>query len=167
MVLQDVIYEGCRDFAKCPSRGQWIIAYGENGTGKSTVAKGVARWANRMAVHLPLVVDDQGVRLATCQYVHWPKLMYEMKNGAWDIIDGILPADLLILDDVGGEQDPSRIAVERLYLVLEERVNRWTMITTNFGPDNWETRFERRIASRFLRNSRHVALDQVPDWNSR
>jgi hypothetical protein len=56
--------------------------------------------------------------------------------------------------------------MEKLYLILERRVAKWTVITTNVPPESWESKFERRIASRFLRNARHVSLADVPDYNS-
>lgn len=170
MTLENSVYEFCRDYSRTPSRGERLIIYGENGTGKSLAAKAINRWANRAAIELPVVLgigEDAEYRLPICKFYNWPSLMTEMKSGEWGIVEEILPAELLILDDVGAEHDPSHIAVERLYVVLEARVNRWTIITTNYGPAHWENRFERRISSRLMRNSRHVALDQVPDWNSR
>jgi DNA replication protein DnaC len=144
-----------------------MIISGENGTGKSHSAKAIHNWASRLAMRIPLVISDDGeMRLADTMFVHWPTTVDRFKEGNWYLVQEMMPVSLLVIDDIGAEHDPSRAGMEKLYLILERRVAKWTVITTNVPPESWESKFERRIASRFLRNARHVSLADVPDYNS-
>ena len=98
--------------------------------------------------------------------VNWPRRVDEMKAGDWSV-DGLEEADLLILDDVGAEHDPSKVGLEKLYLILERREWRWTIVTTNEAPQFWEEKFERRIADRLMRNCEHVDLSDLPSYAAR
>ena len=82
------------------------------------------------------------------------------------MVERMMTPNLLVIDDIGAEYDPSKIATEKLYLLLEHRERKWMVLTTNVPPEKWEEKFERRISSRLLRNSHIVALDKVPDYNS-
>lgn len=145
-----------------------MVIYGPNGVGKSHTAKAVSRWAKRTAIELPLVVGDDGSpKLSECHYVFWPSLCQQVKNDQeWSAFEDLIKCELLVLDDIGAEHDPSKWAAGQLYLILERREYRWTMITTNYGPDAWESKFDKRIASRFLRNSTLVSLEEAPDFNN-
>lgn len=121
-----------------------------------------------MAINLPLVMGESGeIRLSDAMFFNWPRVVDRFKNGEWDIIEEMFECSLLVLDDLGAEHDPSRVSVQKLYQILERREYKWTLFTTNIGPTGWEHKFDRRIASRFLRNSRHVSLEDVPDYNTR
>lgn len=143
-----------------------MIIYGNNGAGKSHTAKAMTSWAKKNAINLPLVNDGMDVRLATSAFFNWPSVVNRLKAGEWELIEEMIPFDLLVLDDVGAEHDPSKVAMEKLYLLLERRENRWTVVTTNVSPESWESRFERRISSRLLRNFRHVSVQDVPDYKT-
>jgi DNA replication protein DnaC len=88
------------------------------------------------------------------------------KRDQWGVIDEACEQSLLVLDDIGAEHDPSGIGREKLYYILERRAQKWTVLTTNCPPLEWETKFESRIASRFLRNCISVDLSEVPDYGS-
>jgi DNA replication protein DnaC len=167
VALENAVYDFCTAYAKHPREGYRLIIHGENGAGKSHAAKAINAWAKRMAMWLPWVVNENAsLGLATSGYYSWPQLMNEMKSGAWDNLDELYEKNLVVLDDVGADHDPSKIGVEKLYLLLERRSKKWTVITTNIRPDAWEEKFERRIASRFARNSKMVALDEVQDYST-
>lgn len=166
------VYEFCRGYGLCPADGTRLFIYGPNGTGKSHIAKAVARWAKRMssASMLPLISDDRGPRLAEYGYVFWPRFcrdekdrMHTSEPSYW--FEQMCDIDFLILDDVGAEHDPSRWAVEQFYMILDIRCGKWTMITSNIEPESWESRFEKRIASRLVRNCELCDLQGVPDYN--
>jgi DNA replication protein DnaC len=48
--------------------------------------------------------------------------------------------------------------------VLSRREQQFTVITTNIAPDNWNTRFDIRIADRLMRNTNVVDLSGVPSF---
>lgn len=104
------------------------------------------------------------MRTIDCVFVNWAARVSEFKSGSWGI-DDMLDATVLILDDIGAEHDPTRAAVEKLYLILEHRENRHTWVTTNIPPGGWEQRFDRRIADRLFRNSVHVDMAKCPSYS--
>lgn len=154
-------------YARSPARGKSIVLFGENGCGKTRTLKAVFRWASRLAIDLPLVRgDDMGVRLSKAEYAHWPAIVDGFKRQQFLVMDDLRDGELLCLDDVGAEYDPSGFGSEQLYLLLSRREFRWNLITTNFPPAAWHEKFERRIASRLFRNAEHVDLSQVPDYST-
>lgn len=167
--MQVQVREFCSGYAKCPASGYRLILHGENGCGKTHTARAISNWARLNAINLPLVNapgNEVVSCLATTQYVNWPRVIDEMKSGDWEMVERMMTPNLLVIDDIGAEYDPSKIATEKLYLLLEHRERKWMVLTTNVPPEKWEEKFERRISSRLLRNSHIVALDKVPDYNS-
>jgi DNA replication protein DnaC len=162
--LEIALWSFCKDYAKRPSEGRRLLLYGSNGCGKSHCAKAVFRWANRLAINLPLQIGDDGVRLCKAEFCHWPRAVKRMHSGEWGLGQELARVDMLVLDDIGAEHDPSGFGKSELYLLLEARERRWTMLTTNYGPEEWESKFEKRIASRFHRNFEVVDLSQVADF---
>jgi DNA replication protein DnaC len=162
------VYEFCRGYAARPSVGKRLVIYGNNGAGKSHTAKAIHRWAGAVAMNLPLVNSEENdsMSLATSAFVNWGRTVDRLKAGEWELIDNLLPANLLVIDDLGAEHDPSKVGMSKLYQILERREWKWTVITTNTTPDRWEEKFERRVASRLLRNTVLIDVSEVPDFNS-
>lgn len=109
---------------------------------------------------------EETTSLATVQFMFWPGVVDRFKPPQLDYetVEEALCQSLVIIDDMGAEHDPSGIGREKLFFMLERRAKQWTVMTTNVPPEQWETKFERRIASRFLRNCQAVDLSQVPDY---
>ncbi len=165
-ILQAEVFRLASEYARRPTRGRTVVIFGENGCGKTRTAKSVARWASSIAVKLPLVDDDVGMRLARCEYDHWPSVVDGFHKKQFSRPDDLRDCELMILDDIGAEHDPSSFAKEQLYLLLTRREFRWNIFTTNFPPSSWEQKFERRIASRLFRNATHIDMSQVPDFST-
>lgn len=164
--LENEVYELVRGYRQNPAHGRRIVIYGGVGNGKTHCGKRLVRWANRAAMNLPLVRGDgAGGRLACALVIHWPTVVDDFKKGNWDL-DDALEADLLVIDDIGAEHDPSSIGREKLYQLLERREGKWDFITTNIVPDEWETKFEFRIADRLFRNATHVDFTRVPSYSA-
>lgn len=115
---------------------------------------------------LPLVPIGHECSLIRTIYANWPDVVDGFKEGAWGIVDDLIESTVTIIDDIGAEHDPSRIGVEKLYRILTPRELKWNVFTTNSPPEEWEEKFERRIASRFFRNADHVDLSNVPDFGT-
>lgn len=164
------IYSFAQDTYYKPKGGRLLILYGPNGCGKTHAARAVKSWFDvvRSKINPVSVMTDEGpeAMLPNCCYRMWPAVVDGFKREQWLIADHLANEYLTILDDVGAEHDPSRIGIEKLYLILSRREQRHTLITTNVPPEHWETKFEKRIASRLFRNSTHINLTEVPDFNA-
>lgn len=150
-----------------------LVMHGPNGCGKTKIARaihGIFK-SNRMnigPVHRDATSEQEAeCSIVNCEFVHWPTAVAEIKTSQWIVFENCMVEYFVILDDIGAEHDPSGIGLEKLYLILNRRERRHTLITTNFGPGEWESKFERRIASRLFRNATHIDLSEVPDYNSK
>jgi DNA replication protein DnaC len=165
----DQVFDFCVDYTKSPGRGRTLIIHGDNGTGKSRLSRKISRWAKQVAMKLPLVVDQLGMQgnmmVPSVHFSSWPEVVDGFKRDEWQILEDMQAATLLLVDDIGAEHDPSRIGVEKMYVLLNRREFRWNVFSTNVAPAGWVEKFERRIASRFYRNAIHVDLSGVPDFS--
>lgn len=163
------LHKFCADFATSPARGRTIVVYGENGSGKSRLLRQVTKWASLTAQFMPFVIrKDLGdaTGLAWVKSCHWPSVVDEFqKRQDIGIMDELMDASLMVADDIGAEHDPSGFGREQLYLLLSRREFRWNLFSTNFPPDGWNEKLERRIASRLFRNAEHIDLSKVPDFS--
>lgn len=156
----------CFGMWQAPMRGRMLLLFGENGAGKTHTAESVHRWVSSVG-HGKTWFPTPGVRAQLQSlFWRWPALLDELKAGNWDLVDDCMNAPCLIIDELGGGHDPSGVGVDKLCQILSRRENMWTLITTNVTADAWETKFDRRVASRFFRNSTHVDLSDVPDYST-
>lgn len=168
--LEFEVYQFCKEYAQHPRAGRRLLIHGPNGCGKTHAARAIQNWARRTAMLLPLTRvpngDEEDTQLATVQFLFWPGVVdgFKPPRNEYGIIDDAVEQSLVIVDDIGADHDPSGIGREKLFFMLERRVERWTVLTTNCPPAEWENKFERRIASRFLRNCHSVDLSGVEDF---
>jgi DNA replication protein DnaC len=165
--LRSACYEFTRGYAASPALGKLLVIYGGSGNGKTTVARCVHRWASRIGINLPLVLTGHATQTKTPDsfFCHWPTIVDNFKKGDWDIDDAFSHC-LTVIDDIGAEHDPSTIGRQKLYSLLEHRVRKWTIVTTNYGPAVWENKFETRIADRLFRNATHIDMSEVPSYSA-
>lgn len=153
------------------TKGYLLVIYGGNGCGKSHAARAIKRWFSgiRMSLGPMPCTNEEGeadCKIPDVIYRNWPSVVSGFKRDQWLVCDHLIGEYLTIIDDIGAEHDPSGIGLEKLYLILNRRERKYTLITTNYPPSEWEAKFERRIASRLFRNAVHVSLDNVPDFNA-
>lgn len=155
----------CLGMWDCPQSGRLLVLAGANGTGKTHCAKAVHRWVNLVG-HGNTWFPRPDLRMSLQSlYWSWPALLDTFKEGGWDVIEDMMESPLLIIDELGGGHDPSGVGVDKLCQILSRREKMWTLITTNVIPAFWEQKFDKRVASRFFRNSTLVDLSDVPDFN--
>lgn len=148
------------------------VLFGSNGCGKSHIAKRIKEIFenNRLTIGPTSVAatseTEADCKIVECVFVHWPTAIDEIKKDQWHIFERCCVEYFVILDDIGAEHDPSGIGLEKLYLILNQRENKPTLVTTNFPPAQWKSKFEPRIASRLFRNSTHIDLSGVPDYST-
>jgi DNA replication protein DnaC len=153
-----------RWFRNTPSLALLVLT-GESGCGKTHVAKCVANYA-RHAAYGALEAGGWGkeARVPSSLFLDWPEATDGFKAGHYGVVEDAKEADLLILDDIGAEYDPSKNAANQLCCILSRRERRFTLVTSNLAPAAWTERFDFRIADRLMRNSVIVDLSGVPSY---
>lgn len=142
-------YNACQSYAAMPSG--WLCLHGAYGSGKSHLAAAVAN---------TLVGRSWSVR-----YRSVPGMLDAIKAGFSDqtsdaIFDDLLSVDLLVLDDLGAQR-LSGWGNERLFRLMNERLHRPTIITTNAHPDDLADASDmdaQRLADRIAQAARKVWL---------
>lgn len=152
--------------------GGCYIMFGANGCGKSHIARRFYEIFDSLRLNIgPVTVGatsatEADCKIPECVFVHWPTAIDGIKKDQWHIFERCCVEYFVILDDIGAEHDPSGIGLEKLYLILNQRERKRTLLTTNFSSGEWETKFEKRISSRLFRNATHIDLSQVPDYST-
>lgn len=167
------IQKFCSGFFKNPREGYLLFVYGNNGTSKTLAFNAIRKWFNTVCrTSDSYFVDGVNViRMPYGQFWSFPSLLRELKGGDWEkggnweMIPELLSCEMLGLDEIGGDHDPSTVGVDVLCQVMSRRERKWTYMATNVGPDAWDTKFDRRLASRFFRNSIIIDLSNVPDYS--
>lgn len=146
-------YETCRAFVRNfhkTAGGQGILLQGRSGTGKTHLACAIA---NSLRDRYSVV------------FVYVPALLERMRH-AGAVLEPLISADLLILDDVGSEQAVGWIR-ERLLVIVDGRLTNLkpTVFTTNYDIEDFEARMGMRVASRLIGHNIPLLL-QGPDWRT-
>lgn len=156
----------CGEMWREPTKGRMLVLAGENGSGKTHCAKAVRNWVQAVGYGNQFIERENHISHLDCLFWHWPGLLDTFKGGGWDVVRDMMETHCLILDELGGGHDPSRVGVDKLCQVLSRREQMWTLVTTNFLPDAWEQAFDRRVSSRLMRNSTLIDLSDVPDFST-
>jgi DNA replication protein DnaC len=123
------------DFANKMSYYVW----GNVGSGKSHLARA---WAIRFA--------DMGYSVV---YRHMPTLVDEMRtsvknNGVDILVDKLINCDILVIDDIGAEEDQSDWVRGRFLRIVDGRNGKKTVYTSNIEPSDLYNRMDERVADR-------------------
>jgi DNA replication protein DnaC len=147
-----------------------MVICGANGIGKSMAARAAARYVTCAAItgwEMGYWPEPPRVRL-----IAWSRIAGVVPSersgdgAAWDLA---IDMDVVVLDDVGAEVDRFKndLPVENLRLILEERRDKWTLITTNLFPEDFADKWDDRVADRLYRNSEVIALRSIQSYQTR
>ena len=138
-----------------------LMLCGEVRTGKTHLAKKIHRFAVASAFKA-FEKGNWGIeRMPSVDYIAWPELARQLSEKNWSYMEDAYAASLLVLDDIGSENDPWKICADVLCQILSRREKMFTVVTTNVMPGGWAEKFDVRICDRFLRNSVVVDLSGV------
>jgi len=106
---------------------------------------------------------DEGT--VSVERVLWSRVADEIKENGFNLFESLMAADIAFIDDIGAEHDPWGQVTAKLCQILTRREDKFTMITTNYGPVDWTAKFDARISDRLLRGSDIVDLAGVESWS--
>lgn len=130
-----------------------LVLVGKSGTGKTHIAKAVIRFATAMAQLVYRTGAWGSKEVPNCFFISWPVAVSQFGEKQFGLADDASHHSLVVLDDIGAENDPWGLGRDRLCQILNARENLFTVITTNILPECWDEKFSTRISDRLLRNS--------------
>lgn len=160
----------CFRFVNNDRNSSMLVLAGHTGCGKTKIMTFMHTYCNAaawQAYHRNK--GENGWRghssIPAVHFASWPRVTSEILNKCEGSLLDLLEVDCLFLDDIGAENSAFGIASDKLCQVLSRRERRFTVITTNISPEDWNTRFDVRIADRLLRNSVVVDMTDVPSYS--
>lgn len=143
-------------------RPHWLTLSGVSGCGKTMLAREVFDFATKYFE----AVKDPETECWRAQNIYFNKILdmaEEWKSGMWrNQFDE--QAWLLVIDDLGVERDTSGFVKDRLFNLIEKRLNKWTLITTNLRLKTIQDSYDVRIASRIIRDGNRYRPFKSGDW---
>ena len=124
------------------ARARWVTLHGAPGCGKSHLCIGAIG-----------ILKNNGKR---AQKWSWIKLRDRIFSGEGsELIRWITKMPYLAIDDFLSDDRAKGASVSLLYELMEARLGKWTLLTTNLVPDDIQ---DARITSRLVRG-RNVVVD--------
>lgn len=158
-VLRKMRKAGERYAAAILARQQpfWLTLYGRAGSGNGTGKTYLSRMI------LDRVRRHQWGTTPT-KFLDWPGTARKFQSQ--EDITGRMAfareADVLVIDDAGAEhRTPATIGL--LYTLLNHRLGKWTIVTTNLSPSDW-AEADTRIASRLRRGGSFILECETTDY---
>lgn len=142
-----------------------LVIVGNFGSGKTHTAKAIFRFANVVAFSAMETEKWGANRIPSACFISWPEAAGAFEQKQFGQFEDAIENDLVILDDVGAENDPWKICADKLCQILSRREKKFTVLTTNVSPAKWTERFDGRINDRLMRNSTIVDISHVPSYS--
>jgi len=129
----------------------WLTMLGTSGTGKTYLARNIITWA------------EPRLNIGWAKSVYWPNFCSKMKTGKFDVnesVENITSPKLVLIDEIGLGTDTRDFGMDLLLRVLQGRLDKFTIITSNLTPKGIG-KLDQRILSRLERNGTIVTLDTI------
>ncbi len=141
-----------------------LVIVGTFGSGKTHTAKAIHRFAMSAATAAFDSKKWGESHFPTAAYISWPEAANAFAEKQFGLMDDANESDLVILDDIGSENDPWKACADKLCQILSRREKKFTVVTTNVPPINWTERFDGRINDRLCRNSVICDISKVGSY---
>lgn len=150
------LYEKMKTYAKRYPvvKRNTIVFSGSVGTGKTCLASAMCR-----------AIAQKGYCVKILSAYEFVSLMLKVHTSPISernsLLNDVLTADVLFIDDLGTEPMLRNVTIEYLLLVLEERqnANKTTIITTNLNGKFLQDRYGERICSRLHHKQNAIQFD--------
>lgn len=146
-----------------------LVICGPAGCGKTHLASRALRFMRLAGVH---AMHDRSTGwgqggpddFPATHSVSWDEIALEgPENPAWrDVVESAV----VLIDDIGAEVDRYKTGAptSNLRNLIERRIGKWTVFTTNIMPSEWHERWDSRVADRLLRDSEVIQMDGVESF---
>lgn len=142
-----------------------LVISGQPCCGKTHLAKAIARFA-RAAAFKALEANTGWTRVPSLRFIRWPEAVDRaIRERVYGDYEDAMDCDLVVLDDIGAEDDPHRSGVNKLCQILSRRETMFTVATTNIEPEKWSSKWDMRVADRLIRNSDIIDLNGVEPYS--
>lgn len=143
----------------------WLTLAGRSGCGKTMLAREVFKWvqtylrcyrasiSGNHAVEVP--ADWPGTTIwqsRQLDFIEAQTFATTLRRQGYGILDDLVRSHFLVIDDMGAERDPSGFITEQWTQLLNRRLGKWTLITTNLYGDHLSESHDERIADRMTRD---------------
>lgn len=141
--------EAAMAFLKAIEAGEkpyWLTFAGGSGVGKTYLA-----FETYMAAAtLPEMLEHETL-VCGAKWAPWARINLKLRSGQYSLIDELIDANILFLDEIAVEHDPSGYAKDSLMNILGQRTRKWTILTSNYRIDTL-ARMDERLSSRIIRD---------------
>lgn len=135
----------------------WLSFVGSSGTGKTMLAGEMTAWAGRT------ILNDHAHLKSGVMRFFWPRLLSGLRDQQYYLLQDIIMANWVMIDEVIIEHDPSGYAKDKLCEILSSRVGKWTVLTSNLSLERLGE-LDTRIPSRMVRDGSKVIDCTTTDY---
>lgn len=137
------------------SAPRWLSLVGRSGTGKTHLAKRIYdRWKKNLKDYRE--TEDSVTIRRDGRWIYWPQAVDRIRDGEYGLVPALEQADMVVLDDVGGEYDPNGFTTSKLNTLANARLGKWTIVTSNLSLQQIANNLDQRIADRMIRAGNKV-----------
>lgn len=148
------------------AKPRWLSFTGRSGCGKTHLAKRICTFwetSGCWAIHR----ESGHSFMREGRFLDWRVFARDIK-GNWGLVDDLCDMPFLAIDDIGAEYDPSGFLKGQLDMILNQRLGKWTVITSNMSLKHIAEKVDARIASRMIRSGGEVIhTEGVDDYSMR
>ena len=147
---------------KSGAKPRWLTLAGACGVGKTFLAKRIYRWVCESHIFQTTTMNDDEFSYSD-EWLYWETAAKGLQRNE-DPIFHTPRTKFAVIDDIGASRDNTGHATNQLAILLGQRVNKWTLITTNLNLQQIAERIDQRVASRIIRDGNTVVEVDAPDF---
>lgn len=154
----------CARWAAMDYNKSMLVLAGESGCAKTHVARAIYQFCTASRFTL---WPEKHTKLMSTKLIRWPEEADFLNTGDYEnefLMAELFSRDLLVIDDIGAENDAWKKATNKLCQIFSRRESKFTVVTTNIQPQDWSSKFDTRIADRLMRNSEVIDLFGVDSY---